>query len=156
FVMPIIYQTFVEQNTVIEPGKVGIVTTRGGRPVAPGVLAEKDEQGIQRDVLPPGAYRLNRHGIDVEQVPATEIKPGFVAVLRRRMGGAGGDRFADDKGGAAPKEEELVRGGKKGILRRVLQPGLYYLNTKEFEVIPVEVGIFQTTFRRGPTKKDAG
>ena len=29
----------------------------------------------------------------------------------------------------------------------MLQPGLYYINTKEFEVIKSEVGIFQTTFR---------
>jgi hypothetical protein len=144
FVMPIIYQTFVEPNTVIEPGKVGILTTRGGRPLPPGrVLADEDEQGIQRHVLPPGAYRLNGHGIDVEQVEATEIKPGFVGVLRRRLGRDGKDRFAEDK-------------DEKGILRLVLQPGLYYLNTKEFEVIKAEVGIFQSTFRRGATKKDPG
>src|SRR5262249_30933578 len=136
FVMPIIYQTFVEPNTVIEPGKVGILTTRGGRPLPPGrVLADEDELGIQRHVLPPGAYRRTRHGIDVEQVEATEIKPGFVGVLRRRLGRDGKDRYAEDK-------------DEKGILRLVLQPGLYYLNTKEFEVIKSEVGIFQTTFRR--------
>jgi hypothetical protein len=32
----------------------------------------------------------------------------------------------------------------------VLQPGLYYLNTKEFDVTKCEVGIFQTTFRFDP------
>jgi hypothetical protein len=36
----------------------------------------------------------------------------------------------------------------------VLQPGLYYLNTKEYEVLPCEVGIYQTSFHneagRGP------
>jgi hypothetical protein len=144
FVMPIIYQTFVEPNTVIEPGKVGILTTRGGRPLPPGkILADEDEQGIQRHVLPPGAYRLNRHGIDVEQVDATEIKPGFVGVLRRRLGRDGKDRFAEEK-------------DEKGILRLVLQPGLYYLNTKEFEVLKAEVGIFQTTFHAGSGKKDPG
>jgi hypothetical protein len=36
---------------------------------------------------------------------------------------------------------------EKGYLRDVLQPGLYFLNTKEFEVIPSEVGIDQTTYR---------
>ena len=40
-------------------------------------------------------------------------------------------------------------GDEKGILPRVLQPGLYYVNTKEYEVIPTEVGIVQTTFTKG-------
>ena len=34
-------------------------------------------------------------------------------------------------------------------LRQVLQPGLYYVNTKEYQVIPAEVGIVQTTFTKG-------
>jgi hypothetical protein len=37
-------------------------------------------------------------------------------------------------------------GEEKGILREVLQPGLYFINTKEFEVIKEEIGIEQTTY----------
>ncbi|MBI2827456.1 MAG: hypothetical protein HYX69_22505 [Planctomycetia bacterium] len=134
FVMPVIYSREVEENTVVPPGKVGIKTARGGRPLPPGrLLAEPGEQGIERKVVPPGSYRVNRYGYDVELVPATDIKPGFVGVLRRLLGKDGQGRFADG-------DEE------KGILRQVLQPGLYYINTKEYEVVPSEVGIFQTTF----------
>jgi hypothetical protein len=134
FVMPIIYTTEVKDNTIIPAGKVGIVTARGGKPLSEGrMLAEEGEKGIQRHVLPPGTYRLNRYGYDVEMVDAVEIRPGFVGVLRRLLGKDGPGRFAN---GA----------DEKGILRQVLQPGLYYINTKEFEVIKTEVGIFQTTF----------
>jgi hypothetical protein len=141
FVLPIVYATEMEKNTDVPPGKVGIVTALGGKPLPPGrLLAETtanpqdEEQGIQRQVLPPGSYRINLRGYRVELVDATEIKPGFVGVQRRLLGIDGASRFAEQ-----PNE--------KGILREVLQPGLYYINTKEFEVIHSEVGIFQTAFR---------
>lgn len=134
FVLPIVYETDLEKNTDIPPGKVGIVTAKGGKPLPPGrLLAEEGEQGIQRRVLPPGTYRINLHGYEIEQADAVRIEPGFVGVVRRQLGRDGKGRFA-----TAPDE--------KGILRRVLQPGLYYMNSKEFEVEPVEVGIFQSTF----------
>lgn len=143
FVMPIVYTTDLGENTEIPPGKVGIVNALGGKPLAPGkFLAEQGEQGIQREVLPPGVYRINRYGFKVTTVDATEIQPGFVGVLRRKLGNEGKGRFATD-----PSE--------KGIIRQVLQPGLYYLNTEEFEVVKAEVGIFQTSFRYDPNPKDS-
>lgn len=138
FILPVIYTTVLEKNTDIPPGKVGIVTAKGGKPLPPGrLLAEEGEQGIQRKVLPPGTYRLNLHGYDVEEVDAVRIEPGFVGVVRRELGSDGRGRFADQP-------------GEKGILRQVLQPCLYYMNTKEFEIKPVEVGIFQSTFFYDP------
>ncbi len=135
FVMPIVYTAEVEENTIIPPGKVGVVTALGGKALPPGrVLAEEGEQGIQRHVLPPGAYRINKHGFQVEMVEATEIKSGFVGVRRRLLGTAGQGMFA--------REDS----DEKGFLAKVLQPGIYYINPKEYEVIKVEVGIFQTTF----------
>jgi len=139
FVLPIVYDTEIEKNVDVPAGKVGIVTARGGKSLPPGrLLAEPGEQGIQRRVLTPGTYRINGHGFDVDLVPATEIKPGYVGVLRRLLGVDNTGRFAE-----TPDE--------KGILRSVLQPGLYYINIKEFEVIPTEIGIFQTTFRADPS-----
>jgi uncharacterized membrane protein YqiK len=146
FVWPIIYATELKDNVMVPAGKVGIVTAQGGVSPRDGrVLAvEDDEQGIRQHVLTPGAYRLNPYGFSVELADATEIHPGYVGVLRRRLGNESRTRFADD-----PKE--------KGILRQVLQPGLYYLNTKEFEVIHAEVGIDQTTYsknERGDPRRD--
>jgi hypothetical protein len=144
FVLPIVYATEKEKNTDVPAGKVGIVTTLGGKRLPPGrVLAESvkdpkdEEQGLQRQVLPPGSYRVNLRGYKVELIDATDIKPGYIGVRRRLLGFDGQSRFAEK-----PNE--------KGILREVLQPGLYYINTKEFEVIKAEVGIFQTAFHYDP------
>ena len=41
----------------------------------------------------------------------------------------------------------VARSEEKGILDEVLQPGIYPINTEEFEVIPCEVGIYQTTYQ---------
>jgi hypothetical protein len=134
FVLPIVYSAVLEPNTEIPAGQVGIVTARGGQTPADGrVLANEGERGIQRAVLTPGTYRLNLHGYNVETVDAIEIRPGYVGVLQRLLGKDGPGRFAN-----APDE--------KGILREVLQPGMYYINTKEFAVVPAKVGIFQTSF----------
>jgi hypothetical protein len=145
FITPIVYATELEENTVVPPGKVGTVTALGGRP-RPGdnELAEEGEQGIQRQVLSPGAYRINKHGYQVELAPATEITPGFVGVMRRLLGTKGDDVLA--------KEGT----NQKGYLTRVLQPGIYYINTKEFEVIKVEVGIYQTTFHAPKSEDQRG
>jgi hypothetical protein len=143
FVTPIVYTAEIEENTIIPPGKIGIVTALGGRPLSAGrVLAEEGEQGIQRKVLPPGAYRINRHGFQVNPVDATEIKPGFVGVVRRLLGTEGKGLFAEEGS------------DQKGFLRKVLQPGIYYINTKEFGVIPGEIGMIQTTFHASTAKND--
>lgn len=142
FVWPIVYATEIKEDVVVPTGKVGIVTALGGVPPRDGrVLAEKDdEQGIRRPVLAPGTYRLNPYGFTVEMAGATEIQPGTVGVLRRLLGRDSRSRFAEN-----PEE--------KGILRTILQPGLYYVNTKEFEVIHADVGIDQTTYKNDPNPK---
>jgi regulator of protease activity HflC (stomatin/prohibitin superfamily) len=143
FVMPIVYTAELEDNTIIPAGKIGILTALGGKPLpASRVLAEEGEQGIQRSVLAPGAYRINLHGYQVDLAEATEIKPGFVGVVRRLLGDDAQSLFARE--GSA----------EKGYLPKVLQPGIYYLNTKEFEVIKVEVGIFQTNFHTSSPGED--
>src|SRR5262249_50181737 len=132
FVLPIVYTCEVEDNVEVPAGNVGIVTALGGRKLPEGQLAVNwDQQGIQQEVLAPGSYRINRHGFNVDLVEATEIKPGFVGVKRGLLA-------------ARPDQQ-------KGVVKdEVLQPGLYYINTKEFEIIKTEVGIVQTTFHKPP------
>ncbi len=155
FVMPIAYEAKLEPNTMIVAGKVGVVTALGGEPLPPGtVLANPGQQGIQRRVLPPGSYRINLHGYKVSEVPATEIAVGFVGVQRRLVG-----RETDSEV-LEPDATGRVAEDRKGYLPTVLQPGLYYINPHEFDIIPSEVGIFQTTFAKadvsnGGTANDA-
>jgi hypothetical protein len=136
FVWPIIYTTKLEKNVVVESGKVGVVTALGGVPPrSGGVMAERpDEKGILREVLLPGAYRLNPYGYTVDQAEMSLIKPGYVGIKRRLLGKDGPTEFATDP-------------TMKGIIRdEILQPGLYPINTKEYEIIPCEVGIYQTSY----------
>jgi len=143
FVMPIAYERKLEPNTTIAAGKVGVVTALGGEALPAGeILADEGQQGIQRRVLPPGAYRLNLHGYKVEQKPATEIPVGYVGVQRRLVGRESDEAVieADPNG--------RIAADRKGFLPTILQPGLYYINPYEYDVIPSEVGIFQTTFAK--------
>lgn len=134
FVLPIYNSTEIEENTEIKAGEVGIVTAKGGKPLPPGrFLGEEGEQGIQRKVLLPGTYRINQRGFDVEIVKATLIEPGYVGVLQRMLGKKSAQRFAQN-------DDEM------GIVQQHLQPGLYFLNLREYRVIKSETGIFQTTF----------
>lgn len=146
FVMPIFYSWELEDNLVVPPGKVGVVTAKGGKALPPGrVLAKTDdEQGIRKDVLTPGTYRINKHGFDVELVDAVDIPAGIVGVLSRKLGLESSGRFAESP-------------AHQGIVPTVLEPGLYYLNTREYDVDKNEVGIFQTTFRydRDPSANTA-
>ncbi len=143
FVMPIAYERSLEPNTTIAAGKVGVVTALGGEPLPAGrVLADEGEQGIQRRVLPPGSYRINLQGYKVEEKPATEIPVGFVGV-QRRLVGRETDEAVIEVDPSGPVAED-----RKGFLATVLQPGLYYINPYEYDVIQSEVGIFQTTFAR--------
>jgi len=145
FVLPIYYSTESERNTEIKAGEVGILIAKGGKPLPPGrFLAEDGEQGTQRKLLLPGVYRINKHGFDVEIVPAKFIEPGYVGVLRRL-------RAAKDDDQAGADARQL------GIIPHALQPGMYPINTRQYELIKAEAGIFQTTFHydKNPDKDTA-
>ncbi|MBA4063196.1 MAG: hypothetical protein C0501_05685 [Isosphaera sp.] len=151
-VWPVLYETELKPNIVVpgrrgaEPPKVGIVKALGGTPLPAGqFLADRGQQGIWREVLLPGAYRLNPYGYEVKLADMVEVKAGHVGVLRRKLGADGPTEFA-------------AKDTEKGIVRdRVLQPGLYPVNTEEYEVIPCPVGIYQTTYHydRDPAKNTA-
>lgn len=145
FVWPILYETELKKNIVVPgqqtadgvagPPKVGIVKALGGEPLPAGVfLAERGQQGIWREVLLPGSYRINPYGFEVKLVDMVEIKPGNVGVLRRKLGTDGPTEFA-----SGPNEKGIVRDN-------VLEPGLYPINTEEYEVISCPIGIYQTTY----------
>lgn len=147
FVMPIAYEARIEPNTTIPAGSVGVVTALGGEPLPPGgVLADPGQQGILRTVLPPGSYRVNLLGYKVATLPATEIRVGYVGVQRRLVG------RETDAAGVSGSADDAVTEDRKGFLPTVLEPGLYYINPYEIDVIPTEVGIFQTTFAKGDSR----
>ena len=118
----------------ISAGSVGIVTSKTGKELPPGeILApDDDSKGVWRRVLGPGTYRLNPEGYDIKVVNAVNIPIGYAGVVTSLAGTPAGEgRFAGP--------------GEKGVLEKILQPGLYYVNTRAYQVDVVEVGMNQVS-----------
>ncbi len=115
----------------ITPGKVGVLTRKIGDPAPAGQrLVSKDSnyRGIIREVLEPGIQYLHPVMFSWEIVDAVTIPAGKVGVLTRKIGTS------------PPPGTILVDRGSQyqGIVKEVLEPGMYYLNPYEFEVEKTE------------------
>ena len=133
FLNPYLFEYKIEPLVSIPPGKVGIVTSKVGRDLPPGeFLANPGQKGIWHGVLSPGKYRLNPAGYQIDTVDALLIPIGYVGVVTS---------LAGEK---AP-EGQFAGVNQKGIRPDVLQPGLYYVNPKEFKVDVLEVGLNQVS-----------
>ncbi|MDF7826243.1 SPFH domain-containing protein [Pontiellaceae bacterium B12227] len=133
FRFPLFYEWKIEDAIIIDPGKVGIVTSKVGDKLATGeFIAERGQKGIWRDVLGPGKYRMNRYGYNVEIVDAISIPIGYAGVITSRSGTQAPDgQFANDQ--------------QKGVRKDVLHPGLYYVNPQAYKVDVLEIGINQVS-----------
>lgn len=121
----------------IPTGKVGIVTSKIGKSLPPGefIADSPDEKGIQRDPLGPGSYIINPHGYDVDDtVNAISIPIGFIGVVTSLSGETAPDG-------------EFAQAGQKGVMEKILQPGLYYINPKVHKVDFIEVGVNQISLQ---------
>ena len=133
FLNPIMYERTILPVTIILPGKVGVITSKVGKELPEGeFLAEVGQKGIWRNVLGPGKYRLNPFGYTIDILDAISIPVGYVGVVTSLSGDQ-----APEGQFATPKQ--------KGILADVLQPGLYYVNPREFKVDVLEIGVNQVS-----------
>jgi len=112
---------------------VGIITSKVGEELPTGeFLADEHQKGIWRRVLGPGKYRLNPFGYHVEIVDAISIPIGYAGVVTSLSGEqAEPGEFAGDR--------------QKGVRRDILQPGLYFVNPKEYKVDVLEIGVNQVS-----------
>ena len=133
FLNPIFYEREIVKVTIIDPGKVGIVTSKIGHKLPTGeFIAERGQKGIWRSVLGPGKYRMNPYGYNIEIADAISIPIGYAGVITSLSGEqAPSGQFANEK--------------QKGVRKDVLQPGLYYVNAKEYKVDVLEIGINQVS-----------
>ncbi len=133
FLNPIFYDREIKPVTIIPPGKVGIVTSKVGEELPEGeFIAERGQKGIWGSVLGPGKYRMNPYGYNIEVVDAISIPIGYAGVITSLSGEQ------------APNGE-FAEIHQKGVRRDVLQPGLYYVNPKEYKVDVLEIGINQVS-----------
>lgn len=133
FLNPVLYEYEIYDAILIPPGRVGVVTSKVGTDLPSGeFLADPGQKGIWRDTLGPGLYRLNPYGYEVELIPAISIPIGYVGVVTSLSG-------------AEAPEGEFAAANQKGIREDILQPGLYYINNREYKVDVVEVGVNQVS-----------
>ncbi len=133
FLDPIRYERTIMPVTMIPPGKVGVVTSKVGDNLPPGeFLADANQKGIWRRVLGPGKYRFNPIGYNIEIVDAISIPIGYAGVVTSLSGEqTAAGAFAEAK--------------QKGVRRDILQPGLYFVNPKEYKVDVLEIGVNQVS-----------
>ncbi len=134
FLNPYFYDWEFHPTLTIEPGKVGVVTSKVGATLPQGeFLADPGQMGVWKQVLGPGKYRLNPYGYAVEIVDAVSIPIGYAGVVTNLAGDAGTTN--PDLG--------------KGVRPDVLQPGLYYINPRRFKVDVLEIGLNQVSLLGG-------
>ncbi len=134
FLDPVMHDVKIVRAINIPIGKVGVVTSKVGKPLAPGeiIAPDKASQGIWREVLTPGVHRLNPEGYKVDIVDAINIPFGYVGVVTAQTG-------------KPAQPGEFAKEGEKGVLRDILQPGLYYINPRAYQVNVIEIGMNQVT-----------
>ena len=130
--------------------EVGIVTSLAGKlwEQESEVVAE-GYQGIQRTVLTPGTYRLNPRAYKVERVPAIVIPLGCCGVVTSQLGDMPGIEVITETTigpdgetveGERRQVQKLAEKGQRGVLKDILQPGIYYINPYVHKVTIVQVG----------------
>ena len=134
FFNPLRYDVRIVPAINIPLGRMGIVTSKVGKELPPGeiIAASKDSKGVWRDVLGPGVYRLNPEGYSVEITEAINIPAGYVGVVTSQTG-------------KLPPKGQFAGLGEKGVLKDVLQPGLYYINRYAYQVNVIEIGMNQVS-----------
>ena len=133
FLNPWLYEREIRPVVFIAPGKVGIVTSKVGDELPEGeFLAKSGQKGIWRNVLGPGKYRMNPVGYQIDVVDAISIPIGY-------------DGVVTSLSGAQTPPNEFAKRGQKGVRSDVLQPGLYYVNPREYKVDVLEIGVNQVS-----------
>ncbi|MBI1337717.1 MAG: hypothetical protein GC164_12250 [Phycisphaera sp.] len=133
FLNPWLYDHEIMDLIEVPSGKVGIVTSKVGSALPVGeFLADAGQKGIQRQVLGPGKYRLNPYGYRIDMADAVSIPIGYVGVVTSLSG----EKAPDG---------DFASGNQKGIRSDVLQPGLYYINPKQFKIDVLEIGVNQVS-----------
>jgi hypothetical protein len=129
YLHPYEYKWEIVDAVAVPSGNVGILTRKIGESPPPGtILVERNSkyQGIIREVLEPGMYYLNPYEFEVQITEAINIPDGFVGVMIAKTGKA------------TPEDQLLVEEGFRGTRKDYLKPGLYYINTYEFDIVPVD------------------
>ena len=146
------YGIQIQEFVTIEQGKIGVVESRGGKPLANGrVLAKKvesdcfqnvrlflqngGERGPQIAIIPPGTYRINTGFFGVTLAPVVQLEDNTIGVVTTQDGKslptgeiAGKEIPAHNM--FQDGESFIQNGGHKGLQEQVLLAGQYFINPR--------------------------
>lgn len=126
---------------------MGLVSCKQGKTAPAGQeVVDVGYRGIQKEVLTPGVYKLNPHVYEVTMVPAIVVPPGSVGVVTR-LAGTIGPSAPTTQGEQLDLSRIVGSPEHRGILKDVLQPGIYYKNPRLEKVDIVPVGYDAITTR---------
>ncbi|WP_077037191.1 SPFH domain-containing protein [Pelomonas sp. KK5] len=148
---PMLFKVELAEVTDVPEGRIGIVTTREGRPLATGEIAGPEvpghnlfqdpqrfvdaggNKGLQEQVLLSGRYFINPKFATVEMVEQTNVPIANVGVVVAYVG-----REGRDVTGADFRHGNLVARGEKGVWVEPLDPGMYPINphTHKVRIVP--------------------
>jgi uncharacterized membrane protein YqiK len=95
-------------------------------------------KGPQLTVLKPGKYRLNPRLFTITNAPVTNVQVGTVAVIKSNVGDP------------VRTKDRLVEIGQRGIWKKPLSEGQYYLHTNAYEATIIDTR--QVTISYTPEK----
>ncbi len=128
FYNPFYWSWEVGQQFEVPNGKIGIRIALDGDDLPVGeILADPGKKGILREVLKPGRYPYNPYAEQIELHEPVTVPAGFRGVETKLAG-------------KMPKDPNvfLVGDGERGVQKRTLDPGTYYLNPYEVRVSLVD------------------
>lgn len=120
----------------VSPQEVGVVKSMSGENLPSGeflVEPGQNKKGILRHALTPGMWRLNPKAYEIKMEKAVVIEPGYVGCVISLSG-------------KKPTESRLARDGERGVMEKVLQPGIYFLNPTAYRVQKVAINYRETYF----------
>ncbi len=146
-----LFSITIADQVSIRENMVGIVTTLDGAPITPGQIAGKNveghnnfqdidgflaaggNRGLQPQVMLAGSYYINPWGVQIEEIPMTDVPIGYVGVVISYIGEDGKDLTGDTF-----KHGNIVEKGFRGVWMQPLGPGKYPINkyTTKIEVVP--------------------
>ncbi len=128
FYNPYLWSWEIGPQFVVPSGKIGIRIAQSGEELPSGqILAEPGQKGILREVLKPGRYPYNPYAETIELHDPVTIPAGLRGVVTQLAGPL-----------STKPNVFLVEEGERGVQRKTLEPGTYYLNPYETRVSQVD------------------
>jgi regulator of protease activity HflC (stomatin/prohibitin superfamily) len=138
-VTPVAQRGYLPYDAVpgyVSAREVGVVKSLSGENLPSGeflVEPGQNKKGILRHALTPGVWRLNPKAYEIKLEKAVVIEPGHVGCVISLSG-------------KNPTESRLAQEGERGVMEKVLQPGIYFFNPTAYRVQTVPINYRETYF----------